>query len=341
MTVNPKDFGPSRLTRRQFLAGAAAGAAFTLGEIASGGDAPRGSRSAEAQAAGRCAPWWMRPPFTKSRVVEVSTEARLVSATTSSAELAGTMFEKGLTTLTGSGSVEEGWRSLLGSARRILLKFNHVGAEVLATNGLLARVLVDSLSKAGFQADEIALAEAPAALTAELGGWQPTIGWGSGVWVGARTEALARPFLEADVIVNIGQLKVHRLAGMSGCSKNISHAVIRRPALYHGTGCAPYIGEVWLGEEVSARVRLNLLAALRVGLKDGPVPEPSDVHDVGRLILSHDPFAADSAGLTLLETLRAREGYETRLEVPFLAGSAKAGVGRSGGPDVEALAVVV
>jgi len=318
----------ARFTRRQVL-GAAAAAMGLMGErsaaqdgrvIAQGdpgvGELPRIPP-----------PWWMERLGPRSRVVEVHSQKVLQHSIVDPLVLRQ-MLTQGVRTLTGTLSPQAAWRELLGDARRIVLKFNSVGANVLSTTDPMARAIVEALEVAGYDVGAVGLVEAPSYLPSRLGTRLPAGGWGEPIQVGGQLEPLAAYVYEADAIINVAFLKTHQIAGLSGCLKNLSHAVIRHPARYHANWCSPYVAQVVGSEAVSSRLRLNLVNALRVVVDRGPDANPEDVVDYRGLLLGVDPVAVDRVGLSVLTAERARLGLVQDLRVPSLTDAARMGLGR-------------
>ena len=283
-------------------------------------------------------PWWMQRSGPRSRVVEVNSRLVLRSSVVDVVTLVE-MMDQGLLALTSAGDLREAWRSVLNGAQQVAVKFNSVGAELIATNAAIARVLVDSLRRAGLPMRAITLVEAPEHLADELGTGQPRAGWAEMIRVGSTVESLARYFVDADAVINVGTLKTHQIAGMSGCLKNISHAVIRRPGRYHANGCAPFVGHVVGAPPVSSRLRLNVLSALRVVIDGGPDAAEEQLASGSAVLMSFDPVAVDSVGLGLLSVERRRRGLTKELHVPYLAAAGSDGVGRWHAADVEHIAL--
>jgi len=258
-------------------------------------------------------------------------EARSLRALRGSATdepVIGEMLELGLQQLTGAPTTAQAWRAILGSAKRVVIKFNSVGARVIDTTEPLARRLVDQLAQAGIEPPALTLVEVPGFLVEELRARRPVSGWGKSITVGNRPEPLARYLYEADALINVSFLKTHQIAGMSGCMKNISHAVIRHPAWYHADGCSPYVGQVIGSQEVSSRLRLNIVNAIRVVANRGPEAREADVVPCGALLLGFDPVAVDHIALSALAAERRRLGLNANLSVPHLASAARMGLGR-------------
>jgi uncharacterized protein (DUF362 family) len=192
----------------------------------------------------------------------------------------------------------------------------------------MARALVSALSDAGYDRAHITLVEVPRHLAHELETAQPADGWGAPIAVGGRQEPLAAYLYGADAIINVPFLKTHLLAGMSGCLKNLSHALIRHPGLFHDGGCAPYVGQVVGNKEVSDRLRLNVVTAFRIVTRNGPDATEDDLYAHGGLLLGFDPLAVDTLGLSVLTLRRAQLGLPGALRVPYLESAARLGVGR-------------
>jgi len=339
--------GGRRTTRRELVAATAAaslgllvGARPALGwsdpdDAAGqddGGAADRGDRMPT--------PWWIERYPELSRVVEVRS-ARVLNASVVEPGRLGEMLDRGIQHLTGSANPLTGWQAVLGAAERIVLKFNAVGAGTIRTTEPMARVLVSRLAAAGYEAGRVALVEAPAKLTKELGARTAAPGWGTSVPLAGTAEELANYLLEADALINVPFLKTHQIAGMSGCLKNISHAVIRHPARYHANGCSPFVGQVVGSSPVSSRLKLNIVNALRVVVDGGPDAREADIVGYGGLLLGFDPVAVDNVGLSILATERRRLGLNGGGEIRYLVAAARAGLGRWRPVDIDRVAVEV
>ncbi len=234
----------------------------------------------------------------------------------------------GLREMVGARTAGDAWRTILGPAQRIVLKFNHVGAGVLGTNEPLARALIESLGGADYALNGIAAVEAPETLPAELGLRVPEAGWGAPIPVGDGVDALAAYLYESDALINVSLLKTHQIAGMSGALKNLSHGLIRHPARYHGHKCSPYVGQVVGNKEVSSRLKINIVNALRLVVRNGPDAARGDVVDCGTLLMAFDPVAVDTVGHELLLSKRHSAGLTDGVDVPYLTAAAEWGVGR-------------
>jgi hypothetical protein len=279
-------------------------------------------------------PWWLGDEAGRSRVVDIRS-GDVLHASVVDRVVLREMLDRGIQGLTDAPTAEEAWRTVLGSGERIVAKFNSVGAAVIGTNDSLAQVLVERLASAGYSPDKITLVEVPQFQTKQLGTESPARGWGADIPVGRGHEPLARYLYEADALINVSLLKTHQIAGMSACMKNLSHALIRHPARYHDHGCSPYVGQVVGSKQVSSRLKLNLVNALRVVVNRGPDARDEDLHGYGGLLLGFDPLAVDNVGLSVLETERRRLGQTARLRVPYLVSAAAMGLGCWRPPDID------
>lgn len=317
---------PHRPTRRDLLRAAAAAA--STGLVPMLGARPQEASLGPAPVEPRFAPWWMQGAAPRSRVVEIASEKVLTGSKPEPVALTE-MLHRALLALVRAPRPADVWRRVLGDARRIVLKFNSVGAGVIATNDVFAAVLVRDLAEAGYEPAKLALIEAPDGLAARLRTREPAGGWGDAIAVGDQREQLAAWLLEADALINVPLLKTHQLAGMSGCCKNLSHAVIRRPARYHANGCSPSVGQIVGSPEVSSRLKLNVMNALRIVADGGPDATEAGVFSAGSVLLGSDPVAVDSVGLGLLRVTRRRLALPETLPVRYLDAAAADGVGRA------------
>lgn len=285
-------------------------------------------------------PNWLTREPTRSRIVDVSSKAVLQGSVVDQVALAD-MLEQGVRNLTGERSTTAAWRAILGSSRKIAIKFNSVAAETLKTNEPLARVLVEQLVAAGYEARDLALVEVPSFLRKHTKTGAISDDWQGGIKVGGDTVPVCSYLLDADAVINIPFLKTHQIAGMSCCMKNLSHAVIRHPGRYHDNGCDPYVAQVIADRAVSSRLKLNIINALRVVIDRGPDARNADVIDYKGLLIGHDPLALDSLGTSILEIERRRRGLATPLNVRYLATAAEMKLGRWRASDVDQIPVKI
>ncbi|MBN1344930.1 MAG: DUF362 domain-containing protein [Phycisphaerae bacterium] len=248
--------------------------------------------------------------------------------------------------VTGQNSEADAWHAILEPNDVIGLKFNGSGARGLASTAPFAQSLVASLTAAGWAPEKIILIEVDPYLVAKLqtqsaeGGWQSEkTNFGSG------RDQLAAWLDKVTAIVNVPFLKVNPIAGMSGCLKNLSHALVRHPAFFHanaapdpkrgvlepGAMCAPYVGDIVGCPPVRDKLRLHLVNALRVCREAMYEPSGTAVEPYGAVLAGRDPVAIDMMGLEILNELR--RSHDTKPlagrdePLPQLVSAERAGVG--------------
>jgi hypothetical protein len=328
--VNPTRDPTSHPSRRTVLRAAAAAAA--LGAIprpllATARDAPSSQPASQPAPATNPPPWWVGPDYPRSRVIEARSGFVLDGVTVSEPALAE-ILDMALRVLTETDSTSAAWQDILGPAERILVKFNQVGAVTLGTSAAMARVLVRSLHKARYSADKIALVEAPADLAKDLATRPAAAGWGSTIPVGKSADQLSAALIEADAVINVPFLKTHQIAGMSGALKNVAYGFLRHPARFHDNGCSPYVGHIIGHPEVASRIKIHVMDALRVVVRNGPDARPHDIAPYSGLLLARDPLALDIVAREHLVRLRRSLGFSDELKVRYLDTALGQGIGR-------------
>jgi hypothetical protein len=229
-------------------------------------------------------------------------------------------------------SVADAWRSIIRADDVVALKFNGSGADGLGTSEVMLRTLVTSLSEAGFDPDRMVAIEVSPAIRAETRTQAPDHGWSTvETDFGSGRDQLAAWLEQVTAIINVPFLKTHNIAGVTGCLKNLSHAVIKHPAQFHDNGCSPYIGDIVALPAVRSKLRLHLVNALRVVFDKGPRATEECIWDAGMLLGGFDPVALDTVGLTIVdrvrETLRLPRISASGGPPAYLAAAARTGLG--------------
>jgi hypothetical protein len=270
-------------------------------------------------------------PLAKSIVAHVQREEVIDGARVHEA-LMSEMFDDGLRIITGERVAADAWHKLLKPDDIIGIKFNHVGGDELGTTMPFATRLVAALREAGFPPEHIMLIEAPPRLTRDLKTRPCVFGFSGGpVSFGSGEEELAAVLQEVTAIINVPFLKTHNIAGMTGCLKNLSHALIRRPGKYHANACAPYVGDIVALPAIRKKLRLHLVNALRIVYRGGPAVETEAMWTHAGLIMSTDPVAADAVGIDLLNEYRAKMKLpaigDEEAHIPHVHAAAQRGLG--------------
>ncbi len=130
---------------------------------------------------------------------------------------------------------------------------------------------------------------------------------------------LAKPVLDADVVINLPKFKAHSAAIYTGAVKNVFGCIPGlRKAEYHRLAPAPEdFGEIIADIHLACGVKLNIMDAV-VGM-EGAGPTAGKARKLGYLLLSQDALALDAAAIGMLG-LRVQD-------VPILAQAARLEVG--------------
>lgn len=267
----------------------------------------------------------------KSTVIHIR-RPEVVDRQSIHATLLREMIEDAVKALTETRQAADGWNRLFKPDDVIGVKFNHVGARELDSTDMVAAQLLQSLGKAGFAPERIMLIEVPAHLAARLGTRPETPGWSGGeVSFGTGAEELAAVLQEVTALINVPFLKTHNITGMTGCLKNLSHALIRRPGRYHDQACAPYVGNIVALPQIRSKLRLNIVNAIRALFEGGPHVRPQGMWNHAGLIVSCDPVAADAVGLDIINDERIRRALpqigNKAGQVAYIHAAAKIGLG--------------
>jgi hypothetical protein len=276
----------------------------------------------------------------KSRIIRVTAE-RLTPLGTIQQPFLKHGITEGLCRLTGESQIADAWHRILKPDDQILLKFSQSASAVIGTTPLLAAILVESLTSAGWAPEKIAILEADTAVPELRSTRRADTRWqGAIVEFGASgKDSFIAALDQATAVINIPFLKTHHLAKMTGSLKNLSHGLIRHPAKFHANGCDPAIGEIVASEDIKAKLRLNIVNALRVVCDGGPSTLEKDVHMAGTLLLGRDPVACDAIGYNILNEARSLRGLPPLLgeaQMPRqLITAARLGVGQSDAEQIE------
>ena len=327
-------------SRRDLLGYAAAASLAAVTRAAPAGLGTGAGTRPQSSAATQPVPWWLGPQFKRSRVVD--TYSRHVLNASVADKIALTeLIVHGVQSLTRKSDPVQAWQAVLGPAKLIVLKFNTVAARQINTTDAMARALVEALAAGDYGPDRIALVEVPRHLQAQLQTRDVPRGWGEAIAVGEARDELANYLYEADAIINVPFLKTHKIAGMTCCLKNLSHALIRHPARYHANGCSPYVGQIVGAGAITSRLKLNIVNAVRTVINNGPDAAENDIYPHGGILLGFDPVATDAVGLDILLRQRRKAGLGGHLDVPYLEDARARGVGRMRVTEIDHLVLEV
>lgn len=282
------DVSKATISRRHFIAGAST--AITL--AAGGGTLRAWAQNPE------------EPAFVKPRVAYVRSDFVIRYSRVHPSVLSD-MIEATLKSATKQETAKQAWKSILKEDDVIGLKFNQSAANDLDITQPVAEGLVRSLIDAGFKAEQIVLIEAPDGLQSKYETQPAKTGWQThDTDFVSGSDRLAEVLNQVTAIINVPFLKAHRIAYMTCCLKNLSHAMVMHPARFHENHCSPFIADIYKLQEIRKKVKLHFVNSLRVIHAGGPDASGSQISDTGVLLGGVDPVAVDTVGLDLLNQAR-------------------------------------
>ncbi len=243
------------------------------------------------------------------------------------------MFDSALMRLSNTDTVSAAWGQYLRGDDVVALTFNPHGEREFGTALPFARMIVESLLRSGWSAEQIVLVDAPIAIERQFGTRSKRIGWSAeSTDFGSGRDRLAAFLEQVTAIVNIPFLKNDNIMGISGCLKNITYRLVKHPARLHSNGCSPFLADILARPEISGKLRLNILNALRIAYHGGPLVAPKYVKSTGLLLIGRDPIAVDAVALGTLSAARQRAGLAPipldAAHVPALIDAAGKGLGQ-------------
>lgn len=284
----------------------------------------------------------------RARVVIVRSEKVWTASGELDPAVVARMFARGFDRLDAGKDGRAAAASLFRPDDRIGIKINTIGGRALSTRPETALALARWLAAAGFPEKNLFIWDRT---TRELrgAGFTPAagptavrvfgtdtdgVGYGPDLvshrGVGSLFSKIQTELVTASISLAI--LKDHGMAGVTAGMKNYFGAV-HNPNKYHDSHCDPAVAEVFDSPPVKSRHRLTILDALLVQYHKGPSYHARWAAKHGGLVFSLDPVAADVAGWTLIETLRASAGLPT-LEAEgrapgYLRSAASMGLGQA------------
>lgn len=303
----------SSIPRREFLKQAggtiAACALSAIGPAAGQGE-PAGPAATLPALADRPSSLHLDPAI-KSVVADVRAREVVADAVIHE-NLLREMIDEAVRLATRTDNPGQGWNQLIKRDDVIGIKFNSIGQEAIGTTQPFAAQLLESLRRADISPDRIMLIEVPERLTREFGTRRCPIGFAGGkVSFGSGEDELAAVLQEVSAIINVPFLKTHNIAQMTGCLKNLSHALIRSPRLCHANHCSPFVGDILALPQIRPKLRIHIVNALRAVFDGGPLPGRQGLWTHGGILVSTDPVAADQVGADILNEQRLARGLPT------------------------------
>ena len=257
------------------------------------------------------------------------------------------MFARGFSLLTDQRQTEESLKMIFHEDERIGIKINTLGGKIISTKPETALALAETLVRGGQKKGNILiwdrtnreLKNAGYTLNSRANGYKifgtdtDGIQYGSQLVshlnIGSLFSNIQTKLIHSSISLAI--LKDHGLAGITGGMKNYFGAV-HNPNKYHDSNCDPFVAEVFDSAPIKKTHRLTILDALTVQFHRGPSYHAQWAEQVGALIFSFDPVAADYVGWQIIEKLRAKKGLpsleEEKRKPVYLKTAVKMGLGK-------------
>jgi uncharacterized protein (DUF362 family) len=241
------------------------------------------------------------------------------------------------------------WPQLAGPKDTVAIKVNGLGAPLLSPRPELVRAIVAGVRSAGVPADRVIvwdrstrelercgfpLQTAAGALRAygtdALRGGGYTTELESYGAVGSFVTRIVAEY--ASVLINVGVLKDHDLAGVSAGMKNL-YGAIHNPNRYHDHGCDPHVAHVAALPSLRRRLKLTVIDAVLGQAQGGPAYVANWIWPCDRILLACDPVACDTIAWDWIEKRRAVAGLPSLTEAQrapsWIETAARLGLGRN------------
>jgi hypothetical protein len=233
------------------------------------------------------------------------------------------LFERALKKAFGSPDAAAGLRSILSEDDVVGIKLNCLAGRPLSPTREVVDALVGVLKKAGISTGNMIFFER-AERDIRKGGFDVRRGGDGPLFIGNDSpgfgyepepeisgqvgSCLGRIVTDRiDVMINLGVLKDHNLAGLGAGMKNL-FGIIHNPNKYHDNGCDPYVADVAAFPVVGKKMRLTILDALTAQCQGGPGYLPAHAFEFNGILASTDPVALDRVAWDLIDERRKKEG---------------------------------
>jgi uncharacterized protein (DUF362 family) len=217
----------------------------------------------------------------------------------------------------------EGLRSLLKPGDVVGIKLNCLAGPPLSPSKETLEALTALLGRAGVSSERIIFFErserdlTKGALPVRregkgplyLGNDSPGAGYEPEVEISGEVGSCLSRILtrRISVLISLGVLKDHNLAGVAGCLKNL-YGLIHNPNKFHDNHCDPYVADVLSFPAVASRLKLSVLDGLTAQCEGGPGYVPEHAWPFNAVLASTDPVALDRIAADLLDQQRKKKG---------------------------------
>lgn len=235
----------------------------------------------------------------------------------------GRLLNTGMSQLLQSEPAADSWKLLFHPEDVVAIKVNALAGRMMSPRWKLVQAVIDGVRRAGVPADRIIVWDRQSS-ELQRAGYPVTTG-GPGVRVFG-TDALDQGYESqlssamsvgscfsrilsgfATAAINIGVMKDHDLAGLSGLMKNF-YGVIHNPNKYHDGNCSPYVAHLCTHPHIRGKTRLHILDAPLAQYHGGPAYRAACTWPFSGLLLTMDPVAGDRIALEFIENQRQSSG---------------------------------
>jgi uncharacterized protein (DUF362 family) len=261
-------------------------------------------------------------------------------------QLLRSWLDRMLMTLTRAGSAADAWALLFPRGRSVGIKLNCLAGPRLSPRRELVMALVDGLRTAGLSDERITVWERSDRELRRCGFTVNTRGTGPRVLGtdnraagyenrirsnGSIGSCFSRILTEqCDLLINVGVLKDHDLAGVSVGLKNL-YGVIHNPNKYHDHACDPYVADLAAHPLLRQRLRLTICDGTTAQCQGGPAYAAGWAWNYGGLLAGIDPVSVDRVGADVIEARRAVKGLPSLTEAgrdpSWIESAARLGLG--------------
>lgn len=233
----------------------------------------------------------------------------------------GVLLNKALCLLSGAASGKDTWQGLFPAHSVVGLKVNCLAGRRLSTTPQLVAAIIASLTEAGVKPDNIIVWDRSnrelkaAGFTINRRGAGPkcfgtdAVGYERRLTTSGEVGSCLSTILtrHLKVLINVGVLKDHNLAGVSAGMKNL-YGMIHNPNKYHDNTCNPYVADVSNLPVVRKALKLTIIDATLAQYHNGPAYSPAFAWQPNGILLGTDPVAVDRIACDMLEKKRKAHG---------------------------------
>jgi uncharacterized protein (DUF362 family) len=315
---------PAQPSRREFLGGAAAAAAFA-GTLLKSTDAQAIAAPTSLAAS---PPAGFTPWNAPGRIVKVTkADSLATNKIYPKADDAKAMLTRAMTELTGKPDLVTAAREFVHPDDVVCVKVNGIGSSQMATNRELVLPFLQAMIDAGVKPEKITVLEQYFGFLAGTRINETNVPKGVKVSVHKNEDAtmdermitgtgiktkFVRVLTESTAVINFSLIKDHSIMGYTGMLKNMTHGCQILPHYFHVHHGAPQIALLYGQDVIKSRVRLCITDGYKVMYQGGPkFTEARFVVPHESVYVTTDPVAMDAYGYDLIDKIRKDKGLHS------------------------------